>query len=164
MWHSFPEKSEPGEHTCAAPVFIEKIKIRTSYHEIPGEEEIKGIIDTGASRTVIPLSIVDRLKLQNHGYTKAAPFDFSIEADSYPKFYIDLYIPKWGWMQADVIACARDTVLIGRDLCKDKILFVDWRSHGIGINNARVFHWPLRVLFWRFKQAQLSGMIPQKEG
>lgn len=152
MWHTFAPRFE-GADEIAAPLFIQGIKLQSEWNGIPLTSILPGKLDTAACMTAIPLSVALDLRLPSAGVQEdCRSFDQSLPPRSYPKFHVAITIPKWATQTIimPVIACPRDDILLGRDICKKMLLVVNWRRRAFGLTPASHFHLPLRLFFgWR---------------
>jgi hypothetical protein len=149
MWHWLASTSNGADQ--AAPLLISGLRLRFHYKGIPVEEkDLVGKLDTAASMTAIPIRIAIAMKLPSAGMEKnLQSFDLSIKLPAYPKFYTELFIPKWGWRIMPVVGCHRDNVLLGRDICNKMLLVANWRCRGFGLKHASFLNYNLRFLFSR---------------
>lgn len=152
MWSQFPKDSNGADGT-AAPILVSGIILRNHWQGIPVEEKLQGKLDTAASMTAIPIDVALRMKLPSKGTLKdMRSFDHSIKLPTYPKFQVELYTPQLGWTIIPVVACPRNDVLIGRDLCSKILLLVNWQRNGFGMQPAKKWHRPLELLFARLRK------------
>ena len=148
MWQKFDSRGAD-----AAPLLIPEVILRYHWRGVPVQEKLMGKIDTAASLTAIPIKIARQMQLPSAGQlTGLRSFDESIDLPPYPKFRTEIFIPPWDWQIVDVVGCQRETVLIGRDLCKQMLLVVDWHGKGFGLRPACFAHRLLQPLFWRLRK------------
>jgi hypothetical protein len=158
MWHSIPK----GYHykSSASPLVFTGIRLRYHFKDMPVEElNLTGKLDTGATFTVIPLELANKMQLPSAGSTGVLrSFDTSIRLKTYPKYRTELFIPKWGWQILDVVGCERSNndILLGLDVCNQMLLLANWRSGGFGIRPAKPMHRILRLFFHRFRKVSES--------
>ena len=94
-------------------------------------EDVNGLIDTGANRSVIPLELVDKYNLKKIGATSLTSFDG--ETKSYPLFEVILTIPQLISRRLKVSASARQDVILGVDFCEHLHLGASWRRSWFGL-------------------------------
>lgn len=154
MWYKF--STEPnGAAEYAAPLLIHEVVLRNEWRGCFFEEKLTAKIDTAASISAIPDEVAIRMKFPSAGTADdLQSFDHSIELKPYPKFSIRIFIPQWDWKIMTVIGCPRSDVLLGRDVCKDNLLFVNWRC-GFGMKPAKIWHRPLELFFKRIKKKKM---------
>jgi hypothetical protein len=156
MWHKFPTHSS-GATKTAAPLLVKGIVLRHHFQNIPITQKLNGTIDTAASRTAIPLQVALDMGLPSAGKVDGMKsFDRRINLGSYSSFKTEIYIPQLGlgWIIMSVIACERDDILLGRDVCNQNLLLVNWQS-GFGMRPAKIWHRPLRLFFKRFRTEKM---------
>ena len=154
MWH----KSSTylgGATNDVAPLLINGVILRNNFQGIRCDSKLNAIIDTGASRTAIPIHIANEMKLPNAGSINLQSFDRKQNAKSYAKYNTQIFIPQWGWTIMWVIGCERDDILIGRDLCKNNLFMANWQTGGFGMRPAKTWHRPLELLFKRLRKKKM---------
>jgi hypothetical protein len=161
MWHPIARALPPnnGAAVSAAPLYVHGIKLRATYanYQYDHPEGILGKLDTGSAITVIPLSVALLLKLESAGVQPSVQsIDHSIQFPEYPKFKVTMFIPGWGWKKdLEVMACERDTILLGRDVCDQMLLIANWNACGFGVKLARYWH-------RRFQLNFCSALMPKR--
>jgi len=169
-WHRFAPNVTPGAQKIAAPLFISGVKLRHFWRgQLVEEENLLGKVDTAAVYTSIPLRLAIRMRLPNDGQAgDLKSFDKSIVLPTYPKYKVDLLVPKVGWKKISVIGCDRDDILLGLDVCRGMILLANWRRdptngciHGFGLRTAQKLHRVLSVLFQQLKHVHQDNRIDE---
>jgi len=154
MWSQFPQALN-GVKGAAAPIIISDIILRNHWRGISIEEKLSRKLDAAASLTAIPIDIALKMKLPSKGTLKdMRSFDHSIQLKPYPIFQVELYTPQLGWTILPVVACPRNDILLGRDICSQILLLVNWRHNGFGMQPARPWHLPLELIFSRFSRSK----------
>lgn len=167
-WHPFTRKTSPDAATIAAPLFISGIKLRHYWrgNQIV-EPDLLGRIDTGSAYTVIPVKLVVRMSLKIEGKLEGLKgFDKGVELPIYPQYKVDLWMPQVGWKSIRAIACQRNDILLGLDVCRGMFLLANWRRehangcvHGFGIRPAHQLHQFLSILFRQLKPVHQDTRI-----
>lgn len=161
MWHVFPRGSEVRGATLpsVAPLLIEDVEIWHSWRDYEFKETYTAKVDTGASFTIIPKAAAIRMSLPSLGDSPPMrPFDQDHEPRKYPVYNARLFIPKWGEIKMNVVACRRDDILLGRDFCGKKLLAANWKRSAFGITPANLLHMPFKLFFircWRLRKVKL---------
>ena len=152
MWQKL-DRSFNGAEEIAAPLFVPEVRLRHRWHGALIEKVLSGKIDTAASMTAIPKRLALEMQLPSRGKKDGfKSFDHSLELPPYPLFSAELFTPQSGWQIMTVVACERDTVLLGRDICNKMLLMVNWQRRGFGMRPAHLLHCPLRFLFSRLRK------------
>jgi hypothetical protein len=156
MWHRFPRRISSGAAESAAPLLVSGLRLRFHWQGVKIEETgLKGILDTGSTMTCIPLHLARNMHLPSAGKADdLLSFDHSLKLEPYPKFRVELFVPKWGWQLMTVLGCPRKDVLLGLDVCRDMLLLANWRCHGFGMRRAKRAHRPLEILFKRIREVK----------
>lgn len=112
------------EKITAAPV-LKKIKIKNPY--VPNKNaDLEALIDSGASKTVIPENLIEKLQL--------VPVS-EIDVEGYKKgkqkhwtYFVDVEFKGYSFPLTKVIAVNRKNVLLGRDILNQTILLLDGKK------------------------------------
>jgi len=94
----------------------------------------EGLIDTGADRSVIPMTICKDLKLKIHDQLKVVGFDG--KARECTSYLVYVKVETIGDVPLQVFGVERKGVLLGRDFLKNMLLVMDSRvqKYGLGIS------------------------------
>jgi len=150
-----------AEEDSAAPLLVYGVKLRSRYRDCDVcEPGVVAKLDTGTRYTVIPETLAVSMKPPAAGMLRDIKcFDHSCELPAYPKFKVEVFIPHWGWFPLTVVACPRDNILLGRDVCRQMLLVVNWRAGGFGMTPAQWLHHSVKSLFWRRKRNDPDGLF-----
>ena len=109
--------------------------------------EWDGLIDTGSSRTLIPLDVATDLRMTLSATRLLAGFGESGPMRSYPGYRVRLSIPGLP-REFLLTACAvpnRNYILLGRDFINQHVLLIDGRAGTWAISRPSAF---LRMALW----------------
>lgn len=95
----------------------------------------KALIDSGASRTVIPDSLIKRLKLFPAGEIEAEGYKEEEEVQKHKTYFVDVEFKGYSFTYTEVIAVKRKNVLLGRDILNQTILVLDGKKLSFDITD-----------------------------
>jgi len=109
---------------AAAPV-LREITIKNP-HVSNKNADLEALIDSGASRTVIPENLIEKLQLvpvrliDVEGYKKGK--------QEHSTYFVDVEFKGYSFPLTEVIAVNRKNVLLGRDILNKTILVLDGKK------------------------------------
>jgi hypothetical protein len=119
---------ECGTDILATPAIV-VMGVRIS--DLAGNRHPEGwpaLVDTGADRTVIPLSVCQDLKLapRDRGWPRG--FDRQAPRRATDKYYVRIGVGGAGEAALMVYAVQRSSVLLGRDFLAGRVLLMDGQA------------------------------------
>jgi len=114
VYEGLPAAPELGKITIKNPQLSEKT------------DDLKALIDSGASRTVIPENLIKTLNLvpvreiDVEGYKKGK--------QKHTTYFVDVEFKGYSFPLTEVIAVNRKNVLLGRDILNQTILVLDGKK------------------------------------
>ena len=129
--------------TCGACVYNEPAVVVGGIRvcDLTGNEhpeQWSGVIDTGADRTVVPLTICEGLGLSPSDKRRPSGFDPQAPLRDIPLYYVRVRVGGMGDVKLLVYGVPRSNLLLGRDFLRGSVLLVDnkrlfWQvgQHGI---------------------------------
>jgi predicted aspartyl protease len=118
------EKYTVYEELPAAPE-LWKITIKNPY--VPKKtNDLKALIDSGASRTVIPENLIKTLNLVPVRVIKVKGYKEGKQ--KHKTYFVDVEFKGYSFPNTEVIAVKRKNVLLGRDILNKTILVLDGKN------------------------------------
>ena len=108
----------------AAPI-LKKITIKNPYMPDKNDDQ-KALIDSGASRTVIPEYLINKLNLVPAGEVDVEGYKEGKE--KHLTYFVDVEFKGFNFSYTEVIAVKRKNVLLGRDILNQTILLLDGKK------------------------------------
>lgn len=114
-----------GAETCDPPAPVVNAITISDLTGNTHPELWDGLVDTGANRSVVPLSVCRDLGLSPRRYRRPRGFDPEAATRSVPVFYVRLGVKGLGDTAVMAYGLRYSNVLLGRDFLTDLVLLLD---------------------------------------
>lgn len=102
------------------------------------EEKWDAVVDTGADRSIIPLSVCHDLGLSPREKRYPRGFDGKVGSEPTPIFYLCVLVKGFEPTELGVYGIKRGNILLGRDFLKNAVLVMDSRTQMSQIGKCSV--------------------------
>lgn len=123
----------PYEQAERPPAPYLDLKIRPSFRAMRFVSQ-RAKLDSGASLTVLPSSLIDQWGLASIGVVTLRGYDGQVS--SRPTYLVDLMIGKKRFLQVEVTLARRTNVLLGRDVLNQLRITLDGPRQITEIHNV----------------------------
>lgn len=121
--HSLSKQCGSSRYNISAPVIRNVLVSDLAGNRHP--EPWEGLIDTGADRSVIPITICQQLQLGARDLRRPRGFDPHAPTRELPRYYVRLNVKKLGEFTLLVYGIARSNILLGRDFLSELVFLFD---------------------------------------
>jgi hypothetical protein len=113
----------PSRYNIPAPVIRNVLVSDLAGNRHP--EPWEGLIDTGADRSIIPITICQELHLAPRDFRCPRGFDPDASTRVLPRYYVRVNVANLGEFTLLVYGVRRSNVLLGRDFLSELVLLLD---------------------------------------